>query len=145
MDDVVMGGRSDGDLTLSEDGHGVFSGDVSLENNGGFSSVRYPLRNMPVDASGSVRILLKGDGKTYQFRMKHIRRYKYAYVHVFETTGDWQKIEIPMGEMYPIYRGRRLNRPDFNHNSLQEISFLIGNGRPQEFRLLIDKIELIPG
>lgn len=40
VDDVVMGGRSSGTFTLNEDGHGVFAGNVSLENNGGFSSVR---------------------------------------------------------------------------------------------------------
>lgn len=145
VDDVVMGGRSDGDFTLSVDGHGLFSGEVSLENNGGFSSVRYPLPNMPADPNSNIRIRLKGDGKTYQFRVKHNRRYEYAYVHEFETTGEWQKITIPLEDMYPIYRGRRLNRANFSHNSLQEVSFLIGNGRPQEFRLLIDKIELIPG
>lgn len=145
VDDVVMGGRSDGAFTLSDNGHGQFSGEVSLENNGGFSSVRYPLANMAVDANGAIRLTLKGDGNAYQFRVKHNRWYEYAYVHEFETTGDWQEITIPLEEMYPIYRGRRLNRANFNHSSLQEVSFLIGNGRPQEFRLLIDNIELIPG
>jgi hypothetical protein len=145
VDDVVMGGRSDGNFTLSENGHGQFSGEVSLENNGGFSSVRYPMPNTPAEPNSTIRILLKGDGKTYQFRVKHNRRYEYAYVHEFETTGDWQEIEIPLEDMYPIYRGRRLNRANYSHNSLQEVAFLIGNGRPQEFRLLIDKIELLPG
>ena len=41
VDDVVMGGRSDGQFSLNEQGHGVFEGRVSLENNGGFSSVRH--------------------------------------------------------------------------------------------------------
>ena len=41
IDDVVMGGRSTGSFFISENGHGVFEGNVSLENNGGFSSIRY--------------------------------------------------------------------------------------------------------
>ncbi len=41
VDDVVMGGRSSGSFSLSPEGYGVFAGRVSLENNGGFSSVRY--------------------------------------------------------------------------------------------------------
>lgn len=143
VDDVVMGGRSSGEFSISEDGHGMFSGDVSLENNGGFSSVRYPMAGMPVEADGTIRILLKGDGKSYQFRVKHDRRYEYAYIHEFETTGEWQEIEIPLGELYPVYRGRRLNRANFDYNSIGELAFLIGNGRPQTFRLLIDKIEII--
>ena len=39
--DVVMGGKSSGSFALSPEGHGVFKGAVSLENNGGFSSLRY--------------------------------------------------------------------------------------------------------
>ena len=41
IDDVVMGGKSNGKFTIDNDGNGVFSGDVSIENNGGFSSLRY--------------------------------------------------------------------------------------------------------
>jgi hypothetical protein len=41
VDDVVMGGRSDGRFYIGDEGHAVFNGIVSLENNGGFSLVRY--------------------------------------------------------------------------------------------------------
>ena len=41
VDDVVMGGRSNGNFSLNDTGNGVFSGFVSLENNGGFSMVQY--------------------------------------------------------------------------------------------------------
>ena len=36
-----MGGRSDGNFNLNKEGFAVFHGEVSLENNGGFSSLRY--------------------------------------------------------------------------------------------------------
>ena len=39
-DDVVMGGRSRGSFTRDKAGHAVFRGEVSLDNNGGFSSVQ---------------------------------------------------------------------------------------------------------
>jgi NADH dehydrogenase [ubiquinone] 1 alpha subcomplex assembly factor 1 len=41
VDDVVMGGRSSSTFKLDKDGLGVFEGNISLENNGGFSSLRY--------------------------------------------------------------------------------------------------------
>lgn len=143
VDDDVMGGRSNGDFSISEEGHGVFSGYISLENNGGFSSVRYGMSDFPVAENSTFRIRLKGDGKTYQFRIKHNRRYEYSYIHEFKTSGGWQVIEIPVDNMYPVYRGRRLDRPNFNYNTMEELAFLIGNGRPESFRLIIDKIELI--
>jgi len=143
IDDVVMGGRSNGNFSISEEGHGVFSGNVSMENNGGFSSVRYGMDDMHMKANSVIRILLKGDGKSYQFRIKHNRRYEYSYIHEFKTSGKWQVIEISVDEMYPVYRGRRLDRPNFNYNTMEELAFLIGNGRPESFRLIVDKIELI--
>lgn len=143
LDDVVMGGRSNGEFSISEDGHGLFRGEISLENNGGFSSVRYFMNDMPIKAENTVRIRLKGDGKTYQLRIKNNRRYEYAYVHEFKTSGEWQELEVAVGDMYPIYRGNRLNRPNFNHDSINELSFLIGNGKPETFKLLVDKIELV--
>ena len=143
VDDVVMGGRSNGEFSVSKDGHGVFSGEVSLENNGGFSSVRYFMNDMPIKPENNIRIRLKGDGKTYQLRIKNNRRYEYAYMHEFKTTGEWQEIEVQANEMYPIYRGNRLNRPNYNHDSINELSFLIGNGKPETFQLLIDRIEVV--
>ncbi len=41
VDDVVMGGRSNGAFKINDSGNGIFLGDVSLENNGGFSMVQY--------------------------------------------------------------------------------------------------------
>ena len=44
--------------------------------------------------------------------------------------------------MYPVFRGRGLNQPNFSGKYLQEIGFLIGNKRAEKFNLIIDKIEL---
>ena len=41
VNDVVMGGRSSSTFKLNEEGLGTFEGNISLENNGGFSSLRY--------------------------------------------------------------------------------------------------------
>jgi hypothetical protein len=143
VDDVVMGGRSNGTFELTSEGHGIFSGDISLENNGGFSSVRYQFRGARVNESTRVQIRLKGDGKRYQFRVKHTLRAYYSYEKYFTTSGDWQVIEIPVKEMYPAFRGNRLNIPNFNHDTIQEVTFLFGNKKPEPFQLLIDEIVLV--
>ena len=44
--------------------------------------------------------------------------------------------------MIPTYRGRSLNIPNFSANEIQEVRFLIGNKRAENFRLEIDKIVL---
>ena len=142
VDDVVMGGRSSGTFGLNEDGQGVFQGTVSLENNGGFSSVRYRFEKMQIKESTKVVIKLKGDGKQYQFRIKASSGDYYSYISTFSTNGEWQEIEIPLIEMYPSFRGRRLDQPNFSDETMEEVAFLIGNKKKEEFWLLLDKIEL---
>lgn len=142
VDDVVMGGRSDGNFSINEAGNGLFEGKVSLENNGGFSSLRHDL-NAKVGNNTKVKITLKGDGKTYQFRIKSSYYERHSYIAEFQTTGDWQEIVIPLSSMYPAFRGRKLSIPNFNSDQIREIAFLIGNKKPESFRLEISKIELI--
>lgn len=142
VDDVVMGGRSSGNFELSEEGHGVFSGEVSLENNGGFSSVRHTFNRIEVNQRTNVVLRVKGDGKKYQFRAKHDTDDAHSYITTFKTSGDWETIEIPLKDLYPSFRGRTLDMPNFNHNFIEQIAFLIANKKPENFKLLIDKIDL---
>ena len=143
LDDVVMGGRSQGNISLSPEGYGRFSGTVSLENNGGFSSVRYFPDSLEVDPQDRIKIRLKGDGKRYQFRVKHDRQAYESYITYLETNGEWQEITISLNDLYPTFRGKDLDQPNFKHNSIQRLGFLIANKKAEDFELLIDKIELI--
>lgn len=142
VNDGVMGGRSNGNFSLSPEGHGLFEGQISLDNNGGFSSVRYQCDKLKTSPESRIVIRLKGDGKAYQFRVKDNSRNYYSYITSFETSGEWQEIEIPLKDMYPSFRGRKLDLPNFAHDSFEEIVFLIGNKKAESFKLLIDKIEL---
>jgi len=142
VDDVVMGGRSDGSFNIDEHGNGVFQGKVSLENNGGFSSLRHSIK-AKVGTNTKVKITLKGDGKSYQFRIKPSLYDRHSYISEFQTTGDWQEVVIPLATMYPAFRGRKLAIPNFNYDQISELAFLIGNKKPETFRLEISKIELI--
>ena len=142
VDDVVMGGRSEGTFFINEQGHGEFKGYVSLENNGGFSSVRYRFQEESLKQYSKVILKVKGDGKKYQFRVKSNRYDYHSYVASFQTNGDWQTIEIDFSEMYPTFRGRRLRMKNFPGKTMEEIAFLIGNKKREQFQLLIDRIEL---
>jgi NADH dehydrogenase [ubiquinone] 1 alpha subcomplex assembly factor 1 len=142
IDDVVMGGRSNGQFKIDSDGNGVFSGDVSVENNGGFSSVRYQFEKINTSKDSKVIIRLKGDGKEYQFRIKNNRNTYYSYITNFKTSGDWENIIINLKDLYPSFRGQTMNIPNFAGNSIEEIVFLIGNKKNESFNLILDKIEI---
>lgn len=142
VEDRVMGGVSTGDFSLTSDGHALFQGKVSLENNGGFALVRYDSPVIEIGELTTVSIRLKGDGKNYQFRVKNKDQNYYSYIYEFSTSGEWQEIKIPLKQMYPSFRGRRLDQPNFRHQHIDEVAILIGNKKNESFQLLIDKIKL---
>ncbi|MGB5419194.1 CIA30 family protein [Algibacter sp.] len=142
VDDVVMGGRSNGDFKINDAGNGFFSGDVSLENNGGFSMVQYDFETKKTSNFSKVCIKLKGDGKKYQFRIKSSVSDKHSFISTFQTTGEWETIEIPFNTMYPAFRGEKLDFQNFNGEQMEMIAFLIGNKKAEAFNLEIDSIVL---
>lgn len=141
-DDVVMGGRSRGRLAVNEAGNAVFAGDVSLENDGGFSSIQYDFAPLDVAKYRAIYLGLKGDGKRYQLRVEAEPKARHAYAYDFGTSGEWQVVEIPFADLYAIRHGDRLDLPHFPGQALARIQILIGNGRAESFQLEIDRIWL---
>lgn len=142
VDDGVMGGLSEGLLQQAPEGHAIYRGDVSLENNGGFSSLRYRFQPKVVEQFSTVRLHIKGDGKKYQLRFKSSLNDYHSYIAYFTTSGEWETIELPIKDMYPTFRGRRLNMDNYPAETLAEVAFLIGNKKAESFQLEIEKIEL---
>jgi NADH dehydrogenase [ubiquinone] 1 alpha subcomplex assembly factor 1 len=142
VNDGVMGGISKSSLLLSDSGHGQFSGQVSLANNGGFASIQLNKTIKLMDENKFIVLRLKGDAKAYEFRLKGRISQSESYVHQFNTTGEWENIKLPLSDFYPQYFGRKLNRPNFNFKSIEQLSFLIANKQEEDFKLLIDWIAL---
>ena len=142
VDDGVMGGRSQGSLRVNFEGHGVFSGFVSLENYGGFSSIRYNTTPINVIGYDYISIKVFGDNKEYQLRIKSDYYDRHVYSKPFFAKNEWQEISIPLGKMKPQFRGRKLRMSNFNERSIVEIGILIGNKVEEDFTLFIDSISL---
>ena len=88
VNDTVMGGRSKAAITL-KDGSLVFSGDLSLQNNGGFASTRRIDQAISWDTGKPFEIKVLGDGRNYQFRLRTNRNVDgVAYVANFKTQKD---------------------------------------------------------
>ncbi|WP_203257968.1 CIA30 family protein [Hyunsoonleella ulvae] len=142
VDDIVMGGKSNGAFNIDDNYHGMFYGTISLENNGGFSSVRYRDKATNVKGFSKIILRIKGDGKRYQFRIKETVIQQYSFVNYFTTSGDWETIEIALKDLFPKFRGRTLDMPNFAGDTITELGFLFGNKKAEDFRLLIDTIAL---
>jgi len=142
VNDDVMGGRSESSFGLDKEGNGEFRGSVSLANNGGFSSVRHRVGKTEISSYSAFILRIKGDGKEYQFRAKTSSADYYSYITYIGTNGEWQEVEIAFDSLYPNFRGRRLNMDNYPGEYLDEIGFLIGNNKEEDFSLLIDWIKI---
>ena len=142
VNDGVMGGRSKGTFIISENKTSIFSGTISLENSGGFSSVRYNTGKIYVEDFSILELFLKGDGEKYQVRIREKPSDYFSYIYTFQTSGEWETVKIPLAKMFPSFRGSALNLPNYSGKSMVELTFLIGNKKAESFRLELQKAVL---
>jgi len=141
--DGVMGGRSTGRIQ-DADGTLVFDGATSLENNGGFSSIRCNIADGMFDGSDAVRLVVKGDGRDYKFSVKSGQgRGAGGYWATFPTAKDeWTEVVIPISSLDRQFMGQRLQgrvKPE----DIQAVEFYIYDKKAGPFRLEVDSISAI--
>lgn len=145
--DSVMGGRSESHFQINTEGHAVFLGKVSLENNGGFASVKNhePLN---LTACRMIRLSLKGDGKRYSFRLQTSSENSinpWNYESRFETVKDeWITADLKLKDFKAVFRGDELpDAPPLNASKISRYGFLISDRQEGNFRLEIDTIKAL--
>ena len=136
VNDTVMGGRSssrwsDKSSTLS------FEGFLSLENNGGFASIRHDLNNINLSGTEGIFIKVKGDGRKYQFRIRSQASRWANYSQEFKTKKDTvQNFYLPYKDFKPSWRGRSVrNVPTLTGKDVRGIGFLLGDKIQGKFKL----------
>ena len=145
INDGVMGGRSESSFEI-EEGRGVFQGNLSPENGGGFASVRaeVPPRSTLDMVAVAVRVL--GDGKRYQLRIRTDEQWDGpAYRHEFPTVkGEWVDVEMPLADFELSFRGRPVpDAPPIDPRRIRRIGFLIANEQWGAFRLEVESIRAV--
>src|SRR5512143_1635672 len=68
--DRVMGGRSTGTFTSTPGGPAVFLGEISLENGGGFASVRSAPGAFDLSRHHGLVLEVRGDGRSYKLSIR---------------------------------------------------------------------------
>ncbi len=145
LDDGVMGGKSQSRMEWHKPGHLVFSGEVSLENNGGFASVHRSVELPDWSGYQGLRLRVRGDGKRYSLRLRmafNIGRVSYA--QAFDTTTDqWMEVFLPFAEFQPRRRGQLLpDEPPLDPAQLRRFGFLIADGQAGPFQLEVAAVDV---
>ena len=138
IDDRIMGGCSQ---SCPEYLQGVglrFSGAVSLENNGGFASIRSAECCFDLSSYSGLKIRVYGDGHAYKISLRTDLYYDgISYQASFATTaGEWQEISLPFSEFVPTHHGIKLTTvPQMDTASVKSFGFFIADRQAGPFSL----------
>lgn len=141
VNDGVMGGRSQGRATLTAESIS-FIGVVSLENNGGFASLRSPYGQFDLSAYDTVELRVRGTGCAFGLTFSLSRRwFDPNYKHMFTPTEEWQVLRLPLADFDVYQIGRKGNTKLTRERQSQIIRLgLITDKDPGPFELEVDYV-----
>lgn len=145
--DGVMGGRSTGRVSQPEAGLLRFAGELSLENNGGFSQTQTAVPEGSLEGARGIEARVRGDGRTYQFdvRCSDVRMMAGSFQTTFDTVqGEWLTIQLPFEELRLHSFGRPVpNAPRLTPARVESIGVTLADKKPGAFQLDIDFIRAL--
>lgn len=147
VDDNVMGGISSSTARVDPNSQKLtFSGNVSLDNNGGFASTRSEWTGYDLRGYDGILIRVRGDGNVYRLRARTERTgAEVAYTASFETEVDtWQEVYIPFAEMIPTYRGFIVNAAGpLDPAAVRSFGLMVSDKQEGQFFLEVDWINAV--
>lgn len=143
LNDDVMGGRSTSTVKLN-DGRLLFTGSLSLENNGGFASIRSTADTYDLSESAGLRLRVRTDGREYGVNVLAGSEggRSGSWRKRFQVpAGEWTTVDIPFQDMVLSIRGReypQVGPPDLA--AIRSFSFIIGDKDVSPFQIEIESI-----
>ena len=142
VNDTVMGGRSSSRWFSNSSTTSTFEGFLSLQNNGGFASVRHDLDKIDLTNTEGIYLKVKGDGRKYQFRIRSQASRWANYSQEFKTKeGIDQTFYLPYKDFKAGWRGRSItDLPVLTGKDIKGIGFLLGDKIEGKFKLEVTDI-----
>lgn len=148
VNDSVMGGVSDGKFKITDKKTLEFYGTLSLENNGGFSSVRSKAKKLGLEKGDALVARVRGDGRDYSMNLYVPRPLiAFSYRAMIQTKKDeWIEVKLPLDK----FKATRFGTPakDAGPVDPQEINglgFLLGDKKAGPFKLEVEWIKVARG
>lgn len=144
IDDRIMGGASQSRTELISNAGMRFTGNVSLENNGGFASIRSEPSAYDLSACKGLKLRVRGDGKTYKISLRTDVFFDgVSYQISFATAaGAWQEIVLPFADFIPTHHGIKLTTvAPMDTARVRTFGFFIADKQEGPFQLDIEWIK----
>lgn len=148
VNDGVMGGVSDGRFKITDKKTLEFYGTLSLENNGGFASVRSRAKKLGLDKGDVLVARVRGDGRDYSTNLYFPRPLSaFSYRATVKTKKvEWIEVKLPLDgfEATPFGRVVRDAGP-VDPDEVNALGFLLGDKKAGPFRLEVEWIKVVRG
>ena len=144
VNDGVMGGLSQGRFKINDDKNMEFFGTLSLENNGGFASVRARGGKLTLTKDDVIVIRVKGDGREYKLNVYDQPNLNdFSYRQTFKTKkNQWIEVELPVSKFVATWRGRVFPNQKLDSSNVAGLGFLLGDKKAGPFKLEIEWIKV---
>ena len=148
VNDGVMGGVSDGRFKITDQGTMEFFGTLSLENNGGFASVRSRRSDLGLKPDDTLLIRLRGDGREYLLNL-YVPTLQIAYSYraaIPTKAGEWTEVTIPLKDCYATSFGEKV--PDagpVDAAKVNSIGFMLSDKKAGPFKLEVAWVKVVGG
>jgi len=145
VNDSVMGGVSTSGFRQTENGTLLFKGQLSLENNGGFVSLRNRPRNLDLDNVVGFVVRARGDGRAYYLDLRESRQMTAGSFRASFATRDeeWTETYIPTSEFVRQSFGRPYPNTPLRPHRISSLGFTLSDKNPGPFRLEIDYVKAV--
>jgi monofunctional biosynthetic peptidoglycan transglycosylase len=140
--DGLMGGVSQSRLAEEHDRVGIFLGQLSLEHQGGFASVRSPEFRISPPFTHGLRLHVRGDGHIYTACL-HTPGLQpgTSYRCRFQPPAyEWQTIDLPFEDFVLMRFGQRVGVMPVNPERIRSLSLMIADRQEGAFALEIGSI-----
>jgi monofunctional biosynthetic peptidoglycan transglycosylase len=145
VNDSVMGGISNGRIRITAEKTMVFYGTLSLDNNGGFASVRSKPQNLDLNMRDTLVVRARGDGREYSLNLYTQRRLTaFSYRAMFTTKeNEWLEVRIPMDRFVATSFGQILKDQPLDPKEVNGLGILLGDKNEGPFKLEIEWIKVM--
>jgi monofunctional biosynthetic peptidoglycan transglycosylase len=146
VNDGVMGGVSEGKLKITDKKTLEFFGTLSLENNGGFASVRTKAKKLGLEKGDTVIAKVRGDGREYSLNLyvnKPLTAFSYRAA-VQTKKDDWIEVKVPLDKFEATSFGRLVkDEGPVDPQEVNALGFLLGDKKAGPFKLEIEWIKVL--
>lgn len=145
VNDGVMGGVSEGKFKIREKKTLEFVGTLSLENNGGFASVRTKAKKLGLEKGDTVVAKVRGDGREYMLNL-YLNKplIAFSYRATVQTKKDeWIEVKVPLDKFEATSFGRVVkDAGPVKPEEVNSLGFMLSDKKAGPFKMEVESIKV---